>query len=54
MHEKLSENLWIFAVNFTVENFDLFIYDSYDAQINTKGRLILVSKTDKLSLKFIH
>ena len=53
MHEKLSRNSRIFAVNFAVENFEIFIYDSYDAQIHTKARSILVSSTYRFWLKFI-
>ena len=45
MHKNLTKNLGIFAVNFAVENFEIFIYDSYDTQIHTEGRSILVSKT---------
>ena len=40
MHKKLSKNLRIFVVKI----FELFIFDSYDAQIHTEGKLILDSK----------
>ena len=53
MHEKLSKNSQIFGVNFAVEKFKLCIFDSYDAQIHTKGRSILVIKTYKIWFKFI-
>ena len=45
MQGKLSINSRIFEVNFAVKKFELFIYDSYDAQIDTEGRSILVSET---------
>ena len=48
MHEKLFKNPRIFVANFAVENFELFIADSSSAQIYTKGRSILVSKTYKI------
>ena len=50
MHEKLSKNSRIFAVNFVIENFELFIVDRdmCGAQIHAEGRSILDSKTYKI------
>ena len=36
---------------FTVENFELFIFDSYGAQIHTEAKSIIVSGTYKVWLK---
>ena len=43
--KKVSKKSRIFGASFSVENFKLFILDSYDAQIYTEERSISVSKT---------
>ena len=53
MHENLMITSKIFAVNFTVENFELFIFDNHGAQIHTEERSILLIKTYNICLRNI-